>query len=231
MTMTFPARRGRRAARASILSSAAIAVLCVPGIVAGPALVPAKHDPTVATGSIICTQVAGIIGFSSPVHAKVVQMDTLTISVDVAGCKTEHSNVAHVAGGKLTLKVTTMVHGCPADGVGADLTGTETWLPSSIAPSRVISEDYSSRVYAGGKTLVYSSKNTSGLLVIVFPAAGNSFSVTGSFAGKASYQPVENLHGSLEVYTNWLTGPMHSQACKTAGISAVNIERGVETLP
>jgi len=169
--------------------------------------------------------------FSSPVRAKLVQKVTATLSVSVAGCKTQHSNVAHVTGGKLTLKVTTMVHGCPGDGIGANLTGTESWLGSSIAPSQVVSEDYNSRVSTGGKTLVFHDKNTSGLLVIIFPAAGNSFSVTGSFAGKASYPSEENLHGSLIVYTNWLTGPLHPDACKTTGISSINIVRGTETLP
>jgi hypothetical protein len=201
------------------------------GILAGPALAPAKHHPTVATGSITCTKVVGILGFSSPVRANVVQKDTLTISVNVAGCKTQHSNVAHVTGGKLTLKVTTMVHGCPGGGIGADLKGTETWLGSSIAPSQVVSEDYNSRTFTGDKTLVFSGKKHPGLLVIIFPAAGNSFSVTGSFAGKASFPIAENLHGSLIAYTNWVTGALHSQACNTLGISSVNIVHGTETLP
>ncbi|MGD0219944.1 MAG: hypothetical protein ABSC73_05725 [Acidimicrobiales bacterium] len=204
-------------------------MLCVPGILAGPALAPAKHHPTVATGTITCTQVAGIIGLSPPVRSKVVQKDTLTISVDVGGCKTLHSNVAHVAGGKLTLTVSTVVHGCPVGGVGADLTGTETWQPSSIAPSKVVSQDYTSRAYTGGKGLVYTSK-TSGILVIVFPAPGNSFSVTGSFAGKAHYHPQENLDGSLIAYTNIMTGAFRTKECKT-GISTVSIVHGVETLP
>ena len=204
-------------------------MLCAPGIIAGPALAPAKHDPTVATGTITCTQVAGIIGFSSPVKAHVVQKDTLTLSVNVSGCKTQHSNVAHVAGGKLTLTVTTVVHGCPAGGVGADLAGTETWQPSSIAPSQLVSQDYTNRDYTGGKGLVYHSK-TPGILVIVFPAPGNSFSVTGSFAGKVSYHPQENLQGSLVAYTDVITGTKFLQTCKT-GISVVSIGHGVETLP
>jgi hypothetical protein len=208
-----------------------MALLCVPGSVAGPALAPAEHHLTIATGSITCTQMGGTIVFSSPVRAKLVQKVTLTVSVDVAGCKTQHSNVAHVAGGKLTLKVTTMVHGCPGDGIGADLTGTETWLGSPIAPSKVVSDDYSSRVFAGGEGLVFHNKNTAGILVFILPAAGDSFSVTGSFAGKASYPSAENLHGSLIAYTNWLTGPLHAQECKTVGISSVNIVRGTETLP
>ena len=204
-------------------------MLCAPGILAGPALAPAKHHPTVATGTITCTQVTGIIGFSSPVKAHVVQKDTLTISVDVGGCKTQHSNVAHVAGGKLILTVTTVVHGCPAGGVGADLAGTETWQPSSIAPSQLVSQDYTDRAYTGGKGFVYTSK-TPGILVIVFPAPGNSFSVTGSFAGKVSYHPQENLQGSLVAYTDFMTGIKFSHRCNT-GISAISIGHGVETLP
>jgi hypothetical protein len=204
-------------------------VLCTPGILAGPALAPAKHDRTVATGTITCTKVTGIIGFSSPVKAHVVQKDTLTISVNVGGCKTQHSNVAHVTGGKLTLTVTTVVHGCPAGGVGADLAGTETWQPSSIAPSHLVSQDYASRDYTGGKGLVYHGK-TPGILVLVFPAPGNSFSVTGSFAGKASYHPQENLKGSLVAYTDVMTGIKFLHTCNS-GISAVSIGHGVETLP
>ncbi len=205
-------------------------MLCAPGLLAGPVLAPAKHHPTVATGTITCTQVTGIIGFSSPVKAHVVQKDTLTVSVDVGGCKTQHSNVAHVAGGKLTLTVTTVVRGCPAGGVGADLTGTETWQPSSIAPSQLVSQDYTDRAYTGGKGLVDTSK-TPGILVIVFPAPGNSFSVTGSFAGKVSYHPQENLQGSLVAYTSLMTGVLHTKACQTTGISAISIGHGVETLP
>lgn len=192
-------------------------------------MVPAKHHPTVATGSITCTQVAGTIGFSRPVRSKVVQKDTLTLSVNVGGCKTQHSNVSHVAGGKLILKVTTEVSGCPAGGIGADLTGTETWQSGSIAPSKVVSQDYTDRAYTGGKGLVYTS-STPGQFVVVFPAPGNSFSVTGSFAGKARYQSQENLKGSLIAYTNLTTGVIRTTACKT-GISSVSIVHGTETLP
>jgi hypothetical protein len=93
----------------------------------------------------------------------------------------------------------------------------------------VVSQDYTDRAYTGGKGLVYTSK-TPGILVIVFPAPGNAFSVTGSFAGKVSYHPQENLQGSLVAYTNFLTGVKFLHQCK-AGISSVSVGHGVETLP
>jgi hypothetical protein len=67
--------------------------------------------------------------------------------------------------------------------------------------------------------------------VIVAPAAGKTVSVRGSFAGKASYVPQENLHGSILVYTDRVTGQLDA-ACKSpAGLSVLNIVSGVETLP
>ncbi len=56
-------------------------------------------------------------------------------------------------------------------------------------------------------------------------------SVTGSFGGKASTIEQENLHGSILVYTDRITGQLDAECKSPAGLSVLNIVSGVETLP
>jgi hypothetical protein len=94
----------------------------------------------------------------------------------------------------------------------------------------VVAQGFSRRAHGGASELVYS--NEPGLQqVIVAPAAGKAVSVTGSFAGKASYVAQENQHGSILAYTDRITGQLGAQCKSPAGLSVLNIVSGVETPP
>ena len=229
--MTSGPRRGRPAILASISCPVLAAVLCV--LLGWSTLASAKVLPTVATGTITCTRLSGTITFNPPVRLNLRQKDTITISVVAADCKTHDSNLKFVAGGALTVKSTTMVDGIPFEG-GLPLKGTETWkAPSAIAPSEVVLSGYSERANGGTQGLVFTSSKPQGR-VIVLPAGGNSVSVAGSFAGKASYPNQENLHGSVVAYLNSMTGHTGcrlTKTCQSVTVSRVSIVQGVETLP
>lgn len=231
MKMIFRARRGRPAVRASISCPVVAAVLCV--LLGWSTVATANVLPTVATGTITCARLSGTIMFSPPVRLNLRQKDTITITVRAGACKTHNSNVKFVAGGTLTLKVTTMVDGIPFE-MGLPLTGTETWeTPSAIAPSEVVSSGYSERANGGAQGLVYTSSKPQ-VRVIVLPGGGGSFSATGSFAGKASYPNQEDLHGAVVAYTNSMTGHTGcrlTKTCKSVTVSGVSIVQGIETLP
>jgi hypothetical protein len=206
-------------------------VLCV--LLGWSTVAYAKVLPTVATGSITCTRLSGTMTFSPPVRLNLRQKDTITVTVVAGDCKTHDSNVNFVAGGTLTVKSTAMVDGIPFGG-GFPLTGAETWkAPSAIAPSEVVLSGYSERANGGTQGLVFTSSKPQGR-VMVMPAGGNSVSVAGSFAGKASYPNQENLHGSVVAYLNSLTGHTGcrlTKTCQSVTVSRASIVRGVETLP
>lgn len=210
------------------MSSAVIlASLCVPPALNAPQAAAAPTKLTVATGSITCRKLTGSITFTPPVRTHVDQNDTRVVSVHVSACTTKNSNVAHVSGGSLTVTLHGPVQGCSAEERGL-LTGTERWHPSSIAPSTAAWEGYTDRG-AGAAGLVYSNGGLD--KVIVAPAPGNSVSVTGSFAGKASYAAQENLHGSIVAYTDQTDRQFRAECGSVAGIAEVNFVSGVETLP
>ncbi|HYA44795.1 MAG TPA: hypothetical protein VED59_04250, partial [Acidimicrobiales bacterium] len=120
--------------------------------------------------------------------------------------------------------------GCSGLQQGRAMSGVERWQPSSIAPSTVVVEGFARRANGGAGGLVWS--NTPGLQqVFVGPAGGKAVSVTGSFPGKASYAIQENLKGSIVAYTDRITGQFLAECKSPAGLAAVNIVSGVETLP
>jgi hypothetical protein len=154
---------------------------------------------------------------------------TRVISLQASACTTTNSNVAHVSGGQLTIATRSTIEGCSAE-EGLAISGVERWQPSSIAPSTVVTEGFTRRANGGASGLVYS--NAPGRQqVIVAPAPGKAVSVTGSFAGKASYVAQEDLHGSIVAYTDRITGQLDAQCKSLAGLSVLNIISGVETLP
>jgi hypothetical protein len=156
-------------------------------------------------------------------------MITTVISFHATACTTKNSNVAHVSSGNFTYTARGRINGCQNLSGKGVLRGTETWLPSSIAPSTVVLQGLARRANGGTRGLVYA--NTPGRQQVIVAPAGRAVSVTGSFPGKASYVSQENLKGSIVAYTNLTTGQPHAECKSPAGLSVMKIVSGVETLP
>ena len=212
-----------------VLPTVILALLCAPLVLSAPPTGASPTKLTVATGSITCRQLTGTITYTPPLHSKVKQMDTRVISLHASDCTTHKSTVADVSSGSVTFTAHYAANGC-SGGDALALNGTETWQPSSVAPSILRMGGFARRANGGAKGLVYAS--TPGRQqVIVIPQEGKTVSVKGSFAGKASYAIQENLHGSIVAYSDLITGQPDA-ACKSrAGLSVTNIVSGVETLP
>jgi len=211
-------------------SAAILALFCAPLVLSAPPAAAAPTKLTVATGSITCRKLTGVVTFTPPVHVRLSQRETSAISLHASACTTNNSNVAHVSAGNLTFTTHGTVTGCSGLGQGRALSGIERWQPSSIAPSTVVAEGFARRANGGASGLVWSS--TPGRQqVLVLPAASKAVSVTGSFGGKASTIEQENLHGSILVYTDRITGQLDAECKSPAGLSVLNIVSGVETLP
>ena len=187
-------------------SAAILALFCAPLVLSAPPAAAAPTKLTVATGSITCRKLTGVVTFTPPVHVRLSQRETSAISLHASACTTNNSNVAHVSAGNLTFTTHGTVTGCSGLGQGRALSGIERWQPSSIAPSTVVAEGFARR-------------------------ANKAVSVTGSFGGKASTIEQENLHGSILVYTDRITGQLDAECKSPAGLSVLNIVSGVETLP
>ena len=215
-----------------VTSAAILAPFCAPLFLSAPPAGAAPSKLIVATGSITCRHLTGTITFTPPMHMHAGQMETTVISFHASACTTKGSNVPSVSGGSVTFTTHYFaVNGCGglAPG-GGGLSGTERWQPSSIAPSTVVLHGYARRANGGAKGLVYA--NTPGLQqVVVAPAPGEAVSVTGSFAGKASYVVQENQQGSVLAYTDRVTGQLAAECRSSAGLSVLNIVSGVEALP
>jgi hypothetical protein len=156
-------------------------------------------------------------------------METRVISLHASDCTTKKSNVADVSSGDVTFTAHYEANGC-SGGDPLALIGTETWQPSSVAPSTLVLKGFSRRASGSAKGLVYS--NTPGRQqVFVVPEGSKTASVKGSFAGKSSYAVQENQHGNIVAYAAQITGQPDA-ACKSpAGLSVLTIVSGVETLP
>ena len=208
-------------------AAAILALFCAPSLLSAPSAAATKL--TVATGSITCRKLTGAITFKPPVHWRLSQAETSVISVHASACTTSNSNVAHVSGGNLTFTSQGTSGGCSGLEEGKTLTGIERWQPSSIAPSSVVMEGFTRRAN-GASGLVYS--NAPGRQqVIVLPAPGKEVSVTGSFAGKASYVAQEDQQGSILAYTDLITGQPVAKCKSPGGLSVMYIVSGVEALP
>lgn len=199
-----------------------------PALNASPSAAAANLNA--ATGSIICRKLTGAITFTPPMRQGTDGLITTVISFHASACTTKNSNVTHVSSGNFIDTTRSRIDGCQNVGGNSVLKGTETWLPSSIAPSTVVLEGLARRANGGTSGLMYAS--TPGRQqVIVAPAAGHAVSVTGSFPGKASYVAQENLQGSIVAYTNLTTGQPHAECKSPAGLAVMKIVSGVETLP
>lgn len=224
-----PVRNSRRAWRPVWSSTAVLLVLCtLPTLSPAPAGA-APSGVTVATGSITCRSLTGSVTFTPPVRQRVRQMDTSVFSLHASDCTTKGSNVARVSGGSLSITNRDVVVGCSGLLNSKLITATERWQPSSVAPSNLFSEEWTQRGNGGAKGLLYSNGPLE--QVMVFPAPGNAFWATGSFAGRVSYSVAENLHGSIIAYTNRTFTQLRDECNSVAGLSGFDIVSGVETVP
>ena len=174
-----------------------------------PTTSPTTTLPTLATGSITCTNISGSLTFSPPLTTKGGSAESTAISLSAAACTTTGSNVTNVTGGSGSATITSATNSCAGLLSSRQLTIDMTWAPSTTRKSVVTFSGY------GGAT------GPSGGEGFSLPDKGGTTKVTGSFAGSDGGASTTATAYSGESGTQLLT------ACgSSAGLPSIQVTSG-----
>lgn len=173
----------------------------------------ANQAKTVATGSVTCGALAGMVTFDPPLTLTGTSPETLRVTLTAGDCTTSGSNVPHITSGTVSTAERTGTNSCEALISSKALKLSVDWIPRSVEPSVVSYSGYSPTESAGGG---------SGL---TFPNSGGRAKVSGSFTGSK-----DGANSTASVFTNEGISELASACTSATGLTSLSISSGGFTI-